>query len=88
MKINDAIERCPVRGAIYRTNDKWKESPGGETISGLKLPKKGTKIPKRYYKNHPGSLIGRIPMKDTEETDWEVYDPRDDDNGSLFMYND
>ncbi len=89
MNINDAIARCPVRGAIYRRNDKVKFSPGGKTDSGLELPPKGTKMPKRYYKNHPGSLIGRIPMKDTEETDWEVHDPRDDDDdGSLFMYND
>jgi len=88
MNVHDAIAKCPVRGALYRRNDRWKISEGGETLSGLKLPPKGTKVPKRYYKNHPGSLIGRIPASDQEETDWEVHDPRDDDTSSLFMYND
>jgi len=42
----------------------------------------------RYYKNHPISLDGRVPVGDKAATDWEIYDPRDDDNCSLFMYND
>ena len=43
---------------------------------------------KRYYKNHTETLHQRVPLKDQLATDWKIYDPRDDDSCSLFMYND
>ena len=43
---------------------------------------------KRYWKNHPESLDDRVPDKDKLATDWKEYDPREDDTGSLFMFND
>ena len=42
----------------------------------------------RYWKNHPISLDKRVPDEDKSKTDWKEYDPRDSDNGSLFMFND
>lgn len=48
-----------------------------------------TKKPqRRYYKNHPISLRSRIAFLDRIRRDWAVYDPRDDDSGSLFSFND
>ncbi len=43
---------------------------------------------KRYWKNHPDSLDSRVPDADKAATDWEEYDPRDSDEGSLYMFND
>lgn len=43
---------------------------------------------KRYYKNHSIPLDDRVPCSDKLVDDWEVYDPREEDNGSLYMYND
>ena len=43
---------------------------------------------RKYWKNHPVALIERIPIEDVIANDWEEYDPRDDDDTSLFMYND
>jgi len=42
----------------------------------------------RYYKNHPKPIIDRVPAEDQIANDWQEYDPRDDDTGSLFMFND
>ena len=42
----------------------------------------------RYWKNHPVPLDERVPVEDQSATDWQEYDPRDDDNTSLFMFND
>lgn len=42
----------------------------------------------RYWKNHPVSLSERVPQADQDADDWQEYDPRDDDDGSLFMFND
>lgn len=42
----------------------------------------------RYYKNHPVPLDERISEADKREDDWEEHDPRDDDDCSLFMFND
>lgn len=41
----------------------------------------------RYWKNvkHPFSEVSE---EDKNAADWEEYDPRDDDDCSLFMYND
>jgi len=41
-----------------------------------------------YWKNHTESLDSRVPEADKLASDWEEYDPRDDDDGSLFMFND
>ena len=43
---------------------------------------------KRYYKNHTIKLEDRVPIEDQKYNDWEEYDPRDDDDCSLFMFND
>ena len=42
----------------------------------------------KYWKNHTESLEQRVPIKDQRCNDWQEYDPRDEDDGSLFMYND
>jgi hypothetical protein len=42
----------------------------------------------KYYKNHSVTLLARIPIEDQSALDWEEYDPRDDDDCSLFMFND
>jgi len=42
----------------------------------------------KYWKNHNIPLTERIPQEEQSATDWEEYDPRDDDNCSLFMFND
>ena len=42
----------------------------------------------RYWKNHRVSLDVRVPEEDKLADDWKEYDPRDDDDCSLFMYND
>jgi hypothetical protein len=42
----------------------------------------------RYYKNHPDKLEYRVPVEDQKAFDWRIYDPRDDDDCSLFMFND
>ena len=42
----------------------------------------------RYYKNHTLTLEERVPLEDQKANDWRIYDPRDDDDGSLFMFND
>jgi hypothetical protein len=44
--------------------------------------------PIRYWKNHPIPLDARISEEDKLANDWEEYAPREDDNCSLFMYND
>jgi hypothetical protein len=43
---------------------------------------------KRYYKNNSIPLFDRIPSEDQSALDWEEYDPRDDDDCSLFIFND
>ena len=42
----------------------------------------------KYWKNHTVPLDERVPDKLKAETNWEEYDPRDNDNCSLFMFND
>ena len=42
----------------------------------------------KYWKNHPIPLDKRVPAEDQAATDWREYDPRDDDDTSLFMFND
>jgi len=42
----------------------------------------------RYWKNHSLSLDRQVSEKEKLATDWEEYDPRDDDTTSLFMFND
>lgn len=41
----------------------------------------------RYWKNRHDPF-GGVSEEDRRATDWEEYDPRDDDDCSLFMYND
>ena len=47
-----------------------------------------SKPDKRYYKNHTVKIIDRVPTEDLLADDWEEYDPRDEDDTSLFMFND
>lgn len=42
----------------------------------------------KYWKNHSVKLDDRVPEQDKLANDWEEYDPRDDDDCSLFMFND
>jgi hypothetical protein len=42
----------------------------------------------KYPKNHTIPLDDRISEEDKQATDWEEWDPRDDDGCSLFMFND
>ena len=43
---------------------------------------------KKYWKNHTIPIKERVPVADQQENDWQEYDPRDDDDCSLFMFND
>lgn len=43
---------------------------------------------KHYWKNRTESLRERIPWYLRIIPLWREYDPRDDDDGSLFMFND
>lgn len=46
-------------------------------------------IPKaRFWKNHTIPLKEQIPEEFHSATDWKEYDPREDEDCSLFMYND
>ena len=47
-----------------------------------------SKPDKKYWKNHTVPIIEQVPVEDMIGTDWEEYDPRDDDDTSLFMFND
>ena len=42
----------------------------------------------RYYKNHSTKLDDRVSDLDKLANDWIIYDPREEDNSSLFSYND
>jgi len=42
----------------------------------------------KYWKDHIIPLDIRVPYIDKQATDWQEYDPRDNDDCSLFMYND
>jgi len=42
----------------------------------------------KYWKNHTVPLEQRVPKEDQQCNDWQEHDPRDEDDGSLFMYND
>lgn len=42
----------------------------------------------KYWKNHQIPIINRVPVTEHDATDWEEYDPREDDDCSLFMFND
>ena len=88
MKFEDAVNKCHVRSSIYREGDKWRISPGGRTPTGVILPDKGTRVKKIYGRNHNIPLHDRVPVEDQKHDDWEEYDPRDDDDGSLFSFND
>jgi hypothetical protein len=43
---------------------------------------------KKYAKNHPVPFCDRIPILDQVEDDWEEWDPREEDDCSLSMFND
>jgi hypothetical protein len=43
---------------------------------------------KKYWKNSIISLREQIPANLHRCEDWEEFDPRDEDRGSLFMFND
>jgi len=47
-----------------------------------------SKPSKKYWKNQIESLESRVPLEDINANDWEEYDPRDDDDSSLFSFND
>ncbi len=42
----------------------------------------------KYWKNSPDTIEQRVPLEDIDAEDWEEYDPRDDDEGSLSAFND
>jgi hypothetical protein len=69
MRFIDAVNSCPVRGAIYRKTREMRPR-------------------KRFWKNHIEPIEDRVPAEDQLAEDWEVYDPRDDDDCSLFGFND
>jgi hypothetical protein len=94
MKFKDAVSTCHVRSSIFRTSDPTKiyteadlaELP--ESRRSLNKDKVGTIVPKRYWKNHNIPLEQQVPLEDQRCDDWEEYDPRDDDDCSLFSFND
>ena len=42
----------------------------------------------KHWKNHTIPLKERVPIEGQKRNDWKEYDPRNDDEGSLFMFND
>ena len=42
----------------------------------------------KYWKNHEIPIIDRVPQSEQNAIDWEEYDPREDDDCSLYMFND
>lgn len=42
----------------------------------------------KHIKHHTQPLDERVSEEDKLADDWEEYDPRDDDDCSLFMFND
>ena len=94
MKFADACSSCHVRSSIYRTGDPSKIFTADDLdrlplcLRDLHRDKVGRRVPKRYPKNHQVPFIERVPAADQEQDDWEEYDPREDDDGSLFMFND
>lgn len=42
----------------------------------------------KFWKNHTESINSRVPIEWQNADDWEEYDPREEDNSSLYMYND
>lgn len=42
----------------------------------------------RYPKNHPVPLDKRVSWWDKLWNDWAEHDPREDDDSTLFMFND
>lgn len=42
----------------------------------------------KYWKNHQVPIVDRVPVEDRVAEDWEEFDPRDDDDCSLFMFDD
>jgi len=94
MKYSKIKSECHVRSAIYRTGDPTKIYTFEDLkllpalLQPLNIDRVGTIVPKRYYKNHSVSFDDRVPEEDKLFDDWEEYDPRDDDNGSLSSFND
>ena len=92
MKFEEAIDWCHVRSAIYRTGDPTKTLTE-EDIQKFAFPEihkddVGKRVRKLYWKNHTIPLKEQVPTEDQKHEDWAEYDPREDDNGSLFMFND
>lgn len=90
MKFEDAVKTCHNRSAIYRTGDQfrvWTEDDMRE-CKIVNSRKVGDLVFKKYWKNHPYSLYERVPLIDQQFDDWEEYDPREEDNSSLYMFND
>lgn len=42
----------------------------------------------KYWKGRQATLHEQVPVEYQSATDWTEYDPRDDDCGSLFSFND
>jgi len=94
MKLKDAINKCHVRSSIYRTGNPTKifsiedlqKLP--DFLKKINKDKIGKVVPNRYPKNHTESFYERIPIEEQKFEDWEEYDPREDDDCSLFAFND
>ena len=91
MKFKEAVSKCHVRSGVYRKGDPIRIVDQeylvylSDQIHSCKL---GDKVEKIYWKNDFTSLEERVPIEDQRYDDWEEYDPRDDDDSSLFMFND
>lgn len=68
MKFREALERCHVRSAIYRTNGYHADIPDNF----------------KYWKNHSVPIECRVSTQDMMEHDWEEYDPREHEECSEF----
>lgn len=94
MKFEEAVARCHVRSAIYRTGDPYRIMTEADIeamhpdLREINRNRIGNKEKKLYWKNHNIPLAQRVPGDDQLFDDWEEYDPREDDDGSLFMFND
>jgi len=94
MDFKKAVEWCHVRSAIYRVGDPTKIFTQEDldkihpAIRDPQDPRLGKLVPKRYWKNCRPFLVEQVSLEDQKCDDWEEYDPRDEDDTSLFIFND
>jgi len=94
MDFESAVKSCHLRSAIFRTGNESKIFTTDDLqqihpeLRHLHVATVGTEVPNLYWRNHEVSLYDRVPKEEQIFSDWEEYDPREDDWGSLSSFND